>query len=279
MTLDQARRKLRQRLEQTGIAEGGLEASLLLQRVTGLSGAQLLARGGEELPLPQQEQLERLAGRRVAREPLQYILGEWEFMGLPFSLNQDTLIPRADTETLVETLLSHCPADAAWRVWDLCCGSGCIGVSVAHYRPLVQVEMWDISPLAVEAANENARRNGVDRRCRAVLRDVLQSWPEGQVDAILSNPPYIPTGELETLQPEVQWEPRRALDGGEDGMDFYRRMTRLYKEHLVAGGRLYYECGMGQSGQLEKLLKQEGFSRVESVCDLAGIPRVVWGVH
>lgn len=279
MTLEQLHRQILQMLQDGGIEDSRLEASLLMEHVCGASRAVLLAHGERPVQPEQQEALLQAVSKRLAHYPLQYLLGEWEFMGLPFVLNEDTLIPRADTEVLAEAAISHI-GERALAVADLCCGTGCIGISVAYYCKKAQVMLCDISPRAVEATRENARRNGVQARCHMFIQDVRKALPqESRYDVILSNPPYIPRGDLPGLQPEVQHEPRRALDGGEDGLDFYRDLLRLHPGRLNPGGLFAVECGVGQWQAVEVLMQTAGLCQVHTLQDSAGIGRVVLGVQ
>ena len=206
--------------------------------------------------------LEELVSRRKSGEPLQYILGKWEFMGLPFYTRPCALIPRQDTETLCEEALSI----GGKTLLDLCCGTGCIGVSLAKLGGF-EVTFGDISPDCLALARENAAINGVPGSF--VLTDMFGNI-SGSYDMICVNPPYIPTSELASLQAEVKREPRLALDGGADGLDFYRRISRDYAAHLNPGGTLLMEIGAGQAADVAEM-----FSKAEIIKDICGIERVV----
>lgn len=206
--------------------------------------------------------LEELVSRRKSGEPLQYILGKWEFMGLPFYTRPCALIPRQDTETLCEEALSI----GGKTLLDLCCGTGCIGVSLAKLGGF-EVTFGDISPDCLALARENAALNGVAGSF--VLTDMFGNI-SGSYDMICVNPPYIPTSELASLQAEVKREPRLALDGGADGLDFYRRISRDYAAHLNPGGALLMEVGAGQAEDVAAM-----FPKAEIIKDICGIKRVV----
>lgn len=206
--------------------------------------------------------LEELISRRKSGEPLQYILGKWEFMGLPFYTRHCALIPRQDTETLCEEALSI----GGKTLLDLCCGTGCIGVSLAKLGSF-EVTFGDISPDCLGLARENAALNGVAGSF--VLTDMFGNI-SGSYDMICVNPPYIPTSELASLQAEVKREPRLALDGGADGLDFYRRISRDYAAHLSPGGTLLMEVGAGQAEDVAEM-----FPKAEIIKDICGIKRVV----
>lgn len=206
--------------------------------------------------------LEELVSRRKSGEPLQYILGKWEFMGLPFYTRHCALIPRQDTETLCEEALSI----GGKTLLDLCCGTGCIGVSLAKLGGF-EVAFGDISPDCLALARENAALNGVAGSF--VLTDMFGNI-SGSYDMICVNPPYIPTSEIASLQAEVKREPRLALDGGADGLDFYRRISRDYAAHLSPGGTLLMEVGAGQAEDVAEM-----FPKAEIIKDICGIKRVV----
>ena len=208
------------------------------------------------------ERIEGIVKRRARGEPLQYILGKWEFMGLPFYTRPCALIPRQDTETLCEEALSI----GGKTLLDLCCGTGCIGVSLAKLGGF-EVTFGDISRDCIGLARENAALNGVPGKF--VLTDMFGGISEGY-DIICVNPPYIPTSELASLQAEVKREPRLALDGGADGLDFYRRISRDYAAHLNPGGHMLLEVGIGQAEGVWAM-----FRRPRIVKDVCGVDRVV----
>ena len=206
--------------------------------------------------------LEEMVSRRKSGEPLQYILGKWEFMGLPFYTRPCALIPRQDTETLCEEAL----AIGGRTLLDLCCGTGCIGVSLAKLGGF-EVTFGDISRDCIDLARENAALNGVAGSF--VLTDMFGNI-SGSYDMICINPPYIPTSHLALLQAEVKREPALALDGGADGLDFYRRIARDYAAHLNPGGALLMEVGAGQAEDVAAMFPNAG--RIKDIC---GIERVV----
>lgn len=208
------------------------------------------------------ESIDGIAKRRAQGEPLQYILGKWEFMGLPFYTRPCALIPRQDTETLCEEALSI----GGKTLLDLCCGTGCIGVSLAKLGGF-EVTFADISPDCLALARENAALNGVAGSF--VLTDMFGNI-SGSYDMICVNPPYIPTSELASLQAEVKREPVLALDGGADGLDFYRRIARDYAAHLNPGGHMLLEVGIGQAEGVGAM-----FRRPRIVKDVCGVDRVV----
>lgn len=225
-------------------------------------------------PARQTALLLKMCQRRKNGEPLQYLLGEWEFYGLPFKLGKGVLIPRADTESLVDKALELLKPIRSPRVLDLCSGTGCIAVAIAHIRSDAQVTALELSEDAYKYLVQNIALNQVD--VKPVMADVKEYIPPEDFDMIVSNPPYIPKETIATLQPEVQREPRKALDGGRDGLDFYRLIAGQYLGSLKLGGWLCLEVGKGQSGMVVKLLEEAGYGNIATHEDLGGIERVVY---
>ncbi|WP_027713750.1 peptide chain release factor N(5)-glutamine methyltransferase [Desulfuromonas sp. TF] len=262
-------------LKEKGIEGGRLDAELLLSDALILDRVGLYLNYDRPLTTVELTFFRQQVGRRARREPLQYILGRAEFWSLPFVVNPAVLIPRPDTEILVEEALKRASVEA--NILDVGTGSGAIAVALAHELPGAAVEGVDISPAALEVAAENARRNGVDGRVRLGEAD-LARLPEGPFDLIVSNPPYIPSDELAALMPEVRdFEPRLALDGGGDGLESYRLLARHAPSRLHSGGWLLLETGAGQAPAVRELLAEAGLLDVFSRDDYAGIPRVVGG--
>lgn len=255
----------------------GLEAAdarALLWGVLDWTATDWLDQAGQPLLPEQQAAYEAALAQRLQGQPVQYILGRWDFGSLTLRCDERALIPRPETELLAEQALS-CLAD--WnhpRVADVGCGTGCIGLSVAHARPDAQVTLLDLSPDALALARENAAELGL--RVQTRLQDMAQPLWGAPYDAILSNPPYIPTGDLPHLQAEVQWEPRLALDGGPDGLDCYRHLAARLVDCLRPGGVMVLEVGMGQAEAVAALLRP-ACQRTAIQSDLAGIPRIVTG--
>jgi release factor glutamine methyltransferase len=270
MTLTDVQR----RLAAAGIEDASWEARLLAARYTGLSDARLLIMGQQELDAPG---LEEAVARRVTREPLQYILGEWSFMGLAFSVNPRCLIPRPDTETLVEYAIRHLPKNA--RVADLCTGSGCIGIALAHYRPDIIVTAVDLFPKTAKVAEENARRLGVNDRFTVQVGDVTKEIfsPGERFSAIVSNPPYITLDEMKDLAPELAYEPRAALTDEGDGLSVIRGVLDTAACHLEEGGLLLMEFGAEQGTAVSLLAREYSFYDVHILKDAAGHDRVLCG--
>ncbi len=214
--------------------------------------------------------------QRAARIPLQYLTKTQGFMGLEFSVTPAVLIPRQDTETLVETVLSYTKDKSGAALIDVCTGSGCIAVSLSHYGNFTQVAASDISSDALAVAKKNAADNHAP--VQFFESDLLEQVP-GRFDIIVSNPPYIEDEVIAGLEPEVKdHEPMLALSGGSDGLIFYRRLTETAKDHLNPGGALFVEIGYNQWETVAALFREHGFSNPTLVHDLVGLDRVVWGV-
>ncbi len=248
------------------------EAALLLGEVLGLEEAQLYARSDEDVPEPAALSYADLIRRRVARVPMAYLLGRREFYGRSFGVDPRVLIPRPETEHLVEAVLDHV-VDGS-RVLDLGTGSGCIAVTVALERPDASLVATDLSFGALTVAAANCRRHGVDGRVLLVRADLLSALRLQAFDVVVSNPPYIDTGVWDSLMPEVRdHEPPEALFAG-DGLDFYRRLLAA-GDRFAAGQQLLVEIGKGQLDGVVELAEGGGFAVEAVVADLAGIPRVV----
>ena len=290
MTYKEACEKGSAILEKAGVPEAVLDARLLLEHVCGTDRNFLLAHGDSIVEPEKQRLFFTLVEKRSGRIPLQQLTGVQYFMGLEFQLDENVLIPRQDTEVLVEEVLRY--LHDGMRVLDMCTGSGCILISLLRYTNDCQGLGVDISPKALKVAQENALRllgefdgsetGGMelkltkDRVC-FVESDLFEKV-EGTFDVIVSNPPYIPSGEIEKLMPEVRdHEPRFALDGSADGLCFYKRIIGDCKAHLAGGGMLFFEIGYDQGEAVSKFMEQAGFLEVQVVKDYAGLDRVVFG--
>jgi release factor glutamine methyltransferase len=267
----------RQRLRAAGIpaAEAGLDARLLAQHVLGWDAAALLASGQEPAPAAFGASYDALVTRRATREPLAYITGTKEFWGLALEVSPAVLIPRPETEWLVEAALAQCPIGRSATIADVCTGSGCIAVALATERPQLQIVATDLSERALSVAARNAHRHGVTDRIRFVRADML-SGITARFDAIVSNPPYVPAVDRLTLQPEVGgFEPALALFGGADGLDIVRALIEHATVRLSPGGVLLFEFGAGQESAIRELIAMTAALRIIDVLqDLQGIPRV-----
>ena len=261
-------------LKKAGIEEASLDARLLLEEVCGTDRTALYVHGDKELSPEQEKRYLEMVELRAKRIPLQHILGKTEFMGLTFLVNKDVLCPRPDTEVLVEEVLKH--LHDGMRILDIGTGSGCILLSLLHYSNDCQGVGADISKKALQVAKKNAERLSVEQAC-FVESDLLDRI-EGQFEIIVSNPPYIRSGDIERLMPEVNdHDPRPALDGGTDGLLFYRRITEKARDHLPGGGMLFYEIGCGQGEAVSRIMREQGFREVEVLKDFSGLDRVVFG--
>lgn len=263
-------------LEQAKIPDSEFDALCIFQDM--LVDKNPLFKPNEDVPEEAETKIRSLVKRLTEGEPLQYLLGEWEFWGYPFKVGKGVLIPRPDTETLVEAALAICRRNApdAPKIADLCSGSGCIAVTLKKELPRSEVYAVELSEAALGYLRENVKRNNTD--VKIIAADVLD--PEtsehlGGFDIIVSNPPYLTEEDMADLQTEVAKEPAMALFGGEDGLDFYRKMTRLWKSSLKAGGFLCYEFGMGQHEAVEEILKRNNFTDIEFAKDAGGIIRTV----
>ena len=252
------------------------EAELMVMSVMEMDRTRLVLNG--KLPVMPQHtyRMNKMIERRKKGEPLQYILGETEFMSLDFFVREGVLIPRSDTEILVETVIDKI-GDKKTTVADICTGSGCIGISIAHYKKNTDVELFDISDIALETAEKNIKRNNVSDRVKSYKMDILNEYPKKKYDVVVSNPPYIEKTVIEMLQTEVKdYEPRIALDGGEDGLVFYRRIAEMAHNFLKKGGLLAFEIGYNQ-GESVRGLMQNDFYDTEVIKDLNDNDRVVIG--
>ena len=252
------------------------EAELMVMSVMEMDRTRLVLNG--KLPVMPQHtyRMNKMIERRKKGEPLQYILGETEFMSLDFFVREGVLIPRSDTEILVETVIDKI-GDKKTTVADICTGSGCIGISIAHYKKNTDVELFDISDIALETVEKNIKRNNVSDRVKSYKMDILNEYPKKKYDVVVSNPPYIEKAVIETLQTEVKdYEPRIALDGGEDGLVFYRRIAETAHNFLKKGGLLAFESGYNQ-GESVRGLMQNDFYDTEVIKDLNDNDRVVIG--
>ncbi len=281
-TVREAYARIRRELTAAGVPDAAVSAAALLGRRTGFSKQELLARGGEPLRCDLAA-LRADVERRAAREPLQYILGRWPFFGLEFEVGPGVLIPRPDTEVLVETALEFLKDREAPRLLDLCAGSGCIGIALAKTLPESRICSVEFSKQALFWLRRNAALHGMEGRMRILKADMLAEGTPGLLaraafDALLCNPPYIPSGEIAALEPEVaRFEPRAALDGGGDGLVFYRAAAR-FLPLLRAGGLAAFEVGAGQAEDAAELLRGFGLRDVFTRRDYGGIERVAGGV-
>lgn len=280
MTLEEAYRHGRETLRTAGILDGDIDAWILLEHVTGVTRARYYLNPYQAMNAEEEERYCSYIERRKNRIPVQHLTGVQEFMGLEFLVNEHVLIPRQDTEILVEKVLED--LEPGMRILDMCTGSGCILISLLKSMQNLGGEDKvhgigvDISGDALKVAEENAVRHKVDA---VFVESDLFDNVEGTYDVIVSNPPYIRTSVIEQLEEEVKLhDPYGALDGKEDGLFFYREIIKKSKEYLKKGGRLYFEIGHDQGEDVKKLMEDAGFEEVTVKKDLAGLDRVVFGV-
>ncbi len=275
MTLREAWNLGKKRLTAAEVPDADVDAWYLLEWCTGVSRSHYLAYPDEIISHDQEEQYRASLVKRERRIPLQQITGEQEFMGLSFYVNEHVLIPRQDTEILVEETAKF--LRDGMQFLDLCTGSGCILLSLLHLKPGVEGTGVDLSPEALKVAEKNRERLGAKA---ALIQSDLFDKIESAFDVIVSNPPYIKRAEIETLMDEVRLhEPYMALDGHEDGLYFYRKIAEEAPKYLRAGGGLFLEIGCDQGACVAELLRQQGFADVKVVKDLAGLDRVVEGFN
>ena len=228
-----------------------------------------------------EQRVRELLARRLQGEPVAYLVGEWEFYGLPLTITPEVLIPRDDTQVLADQAISWLKdLEGPARVLDLCTGSGCVGLAIASQRDDCRVVLADVSEGALRIARTNVRLNRLQSRCAVMQADALASPPPNfdGFHCIVANPPYIPSGDLARLDRSVRdYEPHMALDGGADGLDFYRAISRNWKKTLLPGGVLLFELGIGQADAVLRLMRAEGFGDLELFEDTQGIQRVIFG--
>lgn len=283
------------RLKDAGIREAELDARLLLEFVCGTDQNTLLVHGDRKISDTAYEQYSTLVEKRAGHEPLQHLTGEQEFMGLSFHVNRNVLVPRQDTEVLVEEVMKN--LHDGMRILDLCTGSGCILLSLLRYSNDCEGVGTDLSSSALAVARENYEKLRRDRpelsacflegdlfgplwhHSDEAERSGREARSREKFDIIVSNPPYIETDTISTLMPEVrEYEPLMALDGGADGLSFYRRIAKEAGSFLYNGGMLFFEIGCNQADQVREIMEKAGFCRIEVVKDFAGLDRVVYGI-
>lgn len=271
------------RLKQANIADAAIDAERLLMYLMNENRTFIYLHRNDGTDENHADAYFELIDRRAEGEPLQYIVGEQEFMGLSFNVNEAVLIPRQDTETLVETALSFAKnKKGSISILDMCCGSGAIAISMAYFLPKSKLTACDISEAALNVARSNAKKNGVEKKINFIESDlympVQKKKPmKDKFDMILCNPPYIPSDVIPTLQREIKdHEPVAALDGGKDGLDFYRKMVTDSAVHLKKGGYILFEIGHDQADEVTALLEEEGcYKDIFTHKDMARSDRVI----
>ena len=277
MNYQEACRKGSLVLQEQNIEDASNDAWLLLEFVTGMTRSRFYVDGFVQMK-PEEEQVYfELIEKRTKRIPLQHITGVQEFMGLTFQVNEHVLVPRQDTEILVEEAEKYLKQNPGVKVLDMCTGSGCIAISLKVRNPGIQCMAVDISKEALKVAAQNKEKLQTEV---ALIESDMFANVSGEFDVIVSNPPYIPTKVIEELEEEVRLhDPFGALDGKEDGLHFYRILAEKSPQYLKKGGKIYMEIGHDQSLAVEKLLEDAGFSEIYTKKDLARLDRVVSGVY
>lgn len=273
MVISELERQIRQELNNDNF----FEAEQIIMSALNMTREKLILNAKREITDKEYAKILKMTSRRKKGEPLQYILGSTEFMSLEFFVGKGVLIPRQDTETFTETVLNMLKYEKAYKVLDICTGSGCIGISIAYYRENVRVDLIDISDTAVETARKNAAHNDVEERVSIYKCDILKEYPDKKYDIIVSNPPYIESDVIQTLQTEVRdYEPHLALDGGADGLLFYRRIIEIAPKLLNKNGIIAFEIGYNQGEAVSSMMS--AFNNVQVIKDLCGNDRVVTGI-
>ena len=271
----------RNALRENGIEGYTLEARLLVATAAGKTTQELLRDLSLYTTAEMADRVASLTERRISGEPVAYITGAWEFYGLPMLITPDVLIPRMDTELLVDAakeLLNGRKMDA--RILDLCCGSGCIACALGHELPAARIVAVDLSAKALEVARKNIAANRLSSRAICIQADATTSPPMsmGQFDLIISNPPYVRSADMKKLDRSVRdFEPSWALDGGKDGLKFYKAIIKYWKSLLRPGAYLLFEVGEGQAESVKEMLLMGGFRSVSSKFDTLGVERVIIG--
>lgn len=271
----------RARLKKAGVESAQLEAREIICFAADKSREQFYRDMSLYVSREMEQRVEDLVQRRLAGEPVAYIIGEWEFYGLPLDISRDVLIPRLDTELLAERgILKARESGEGARVLDLCAGSGCVGLAIAANAPECRVVLGELSEGALRVCKQNVRRNELNARVTCLSVDALEN-PSSTLwdfDTIVCNPPYIPTVDIEALDISVRdYEPRMALDGGQDGLDYYRAIAAKWKPALRLGGTLIFEVGIGQAAAVEDILEENGYEDIKVLPDTQNILRVVEG--
>ena len=274
--------KARRRLRAAGVGAYDLEARLIVAHATGKTREELLSLSRFFISDNEAiEAVDDMIERRLSGEPVAYIVGEWEFYGLPLTIDETVLIPRVDTEVLAgEAIRLMKLRGGKTRLLDLCAGSGAIGLAIAANVPDCRIVLADNSERALAICRVNMLRNRLSRNVTAISADALEAPPAllGTFDAIISNPPYIPTDDLINLDHSVRdYEPVTALDGGPDGLEFYRAIAKNWRILIKQGGHLAFECGIAQSHAVREILEDNGYFGIKTIIDTLGVERAIVG--
>ena len=275
MTIFEAYNSTKKKLEAANIRDYVFEAKQIIMHITGFTPSQILTDYNRQLTEFQKNNLTAIIHQREVHYPLQYIFGNWEFYGRPFKVGVGVLIPRADTETVLEAALEELETRENPKVLDLCAGSGCIGITLAAEVPSSEVTMVEKYDEAIRYAFHNIELNKVN--AKAVKGDVFEAphLPNDSIDLIVSNPPYIPQEEMKYCSPEVKFEPQTALLAEDEGLEFYKAIINNYTPILKTGGAICFEVGFKQAQSVKKLLENSGYKNIKIKNDLNGIGRAV----
>ena len=278
MTIFEAYNSTKKKLEKAGIEDYVFESREIIKHITGLNSTQILANYNRALSKYQENNLIAIVHQREVRYPLQYIFGEWDFYGRSYYVGPGVLVPRADTETVIDTALEFLKQRENPQVLDLCCGSGCIGITIAKEIPTAKVTMVEKYEEALRYAEKNIVRNEAFNAV-ALQGDVFHKTAcDKEYDLIVSNPPYISQDEMKITSPETKFEPETALLAQDDGLEFYKTITENYKNALKSGGMLCFEIGFSQAESVKEILEKAGFKDVAVKQDLNSNNRVVAGI-
>ena len=278
MTIFEAYNSTKKKLEKAGIEDNVFEAKQIIKHITGFTAPQILSNYNNKLSKFQEDNLTVILRQREIRYPLQYILGEWDFYGRSFDVGVGVLVPRADTETVVETCLEYLKEKQNAKILDLCAGSGCIGITLAAEKTDSDVTMVEKYDEALRYADKNIQKNKV-LNAKVLKGDIFEGCAaDEKYDLIVSNPPYIPESEMNMVSPETAFEPETALKADDGGMEFYKAITQKYTNSLKTGGMLCFEVGFSQKEAVSRLLSEAGFSDIQVKNDLNGIGRAVFGI-
>ena len=278
MTIFEAYNSTKKKLEKAGIEDSVFEAKQIIKHITGYSATQILTNYNNKLTEFQENNLIAIVHQREVRYPLQYIFGNWDFYGRTFDVGVGVLVPRADTETVIDVALEFLKDKENPQILDLCAGSGCIGITLAKEIKSSNVLMIEKYMEAFRYTLKNIAKN-VAANAKAMMGDIFKkSGADGEYDIIVSNPPYIPKNEMTEISPETKFEPETALLADDGGMEFYKAIINNYTDSLKKGGMMLFEVGIGESKKVMELLKNAGYSSVDTRCDLGGIERAVFGI-
>ena len=278
MTIFEAYNSTKKKLEKAGIEDYVFEAKQIIKHITGFSATQILTNYNNKLTEYQENNLISLIHQREVRYPLQYIFGSWDFYGRSFNVGPGVLVPRADTETVIEVALDYLKGIKSPEILDLCTGSGCIGITLAKEKEDAKVLMIEKYMEAFRYTLKNIEGNTAVN-AKALMGDVFEkAGAEQQYDLIVSNPPYIPQSQMSEISPETHFEPETALIAEDNGLEFYKAIINGYTASLKKGGMMLFEVGIGESEAVAELLKNAGYCDISVKKDLNGIDRAVSGI-